>query len=619
MPHVRLSVIIALLLFAASAYADWPNLRGPHYSGVSDENGLASSWPANGPPVLWRAELGQGYSSFACSGDRVYTLDQSRSAECVACLDVRTGREIWRRGIDLPWKFDSDLPGPRSTPTLAGGRVYYAGAFGVAGCLDARNGSPIWSFNVTETFRGEGTFFGYACSPLVEGGRVFLSAGGRDAAVVALDAKTGSVLWTSGSGPASYASAMPITVGGRRQIVVSLMNVIEGLDPATGNRLWESRGSKGYDEHTAQPLWEEPWLLAPTSFRLGSRCFRLDASGLTPAWQGRVLSNDFVSSVARGGLVYGFDLEDMQPTGERPAAGRFKCIEIATGKVRWQAKETGMASVVAADGKLILWNESGELILARETPERYEEMGRAPIFYNEVCWTAPAFDRGRLFLRAQNQAACVWLADSPPPTTPLKPLPRPAPYHRTFSIWRGSSLLVPVSSDLCRWFAWSLGGVFLPAILLGGLAGRLRSANAARAVFSVAALALGVTAVWPLSRIEGQFVFTWPAALYLACFLALVASMGSKEGGRRARIASLIAGLSFVALCVGYYLLCRNLFLLAGYGFLTGLAIAAPVTVFAAARARRSSRPVVQLLWVLASFTVFFWAAGCFTLWRTRL
>ncbi|NQT85761.1 PQQ-binding-like beta-propeller repeat protein, partial [bacterium] len=170
----HLTAIVCVLAFCGSACAaDWPHLRGPRYDGSSDETGIVDSWPAEGPPVLWHIELGQGYSGFVVGGDRAYTQMQSLKGQFVVCLEAGTGREVWRHRTGWPWEPDGDWPGPMATPTVSGGRLYFVDAFGLAGCLDARDGRLLWSLNVTKTFKGRGTEYGYACSPLVEGGKVF--------------------------------------------------------------------------------------------------------------------------------------------------------------------------------------------------------------------------------------------------------------------------------------------------------------------------------------------------------------------------------------------------------------------------------------------------------------
>ena len=194
--------------------AGWPNLRGPDYRGVSAESDLADSWPPEGPPVLWTEELGRGYSSLAAAGNRVYTLGQTMTEQYLVAMDADTGRRIWEHRCGWPFDPAGMYPGPRATPTWCDGRIYFATPDGLVECLDDATGRALWSVNVNKKFAGRGTDFGYSCSPLLEQGKVILPVGGPGPSIVALDARTGETVWTSGDEPASYCTAMPITFRG---------------------------------------------------------------------------------------------------------------------------------------------------------------------------------------------------------------------------------------------------------------------------------------------------------------------------------------------------------------------------------------------------------------------
>jgi len=630
-----IAAAVAALIAARALAADWPHLRGPTYDAVSPETGLADSWPADGPPVLWCIDLGQGFSGFAAVGDRLYTQVQWRSGQHVVCLDAATGRRIWRRRYGWPWKPDSHWPGPMATPTVSDGRVYFAGALGLVGCLRARDGRMRWSINVTETFKGRGTEYGYACSPLVEDGRVFVPVGGEGASVVALDADDGSVVWRSGDWPASYSPAFPITAGGRRQIVVYLQNVVVGFDPHDGRVLWQHRLSDGYDEHAAWPVYQEPYLLTAAAFRGGATVLRVGGGSPQVAWHSRALSNDVASSLVLDGCVYGFDLHDFQPRPGRAAAGLFKCLDLATGRLRWATDRVGHTTLIAADGKLVLWTESGDLVLARASAEAYEELARTRVFGGEVCWTAPALHGRRLFVRNHARAACLWLGDArelaadrrPATTASLARQPGRAPER---SVWSGRALYAPTVALMRRWFGWSMVGVMVPAaavaLVVWAVArrrGRDRALGWARAAFAVTGFLFGVGGTVLFSRLAGEFVFTWPAALFAAFQATAFVAAGARYGGgspmKRARWRSRAAILGLAALCGGYACLCRELGVMMGYGFLAGMIPAFPVSALAGWRMRVRRRVWADLVWTGVAFSAYFWASAAFTVWKTHL
>jgi outer membrane protein assembly factor BamB len=636
------ALLVVPLVAGGAAAGDWPHLRGPSWSGTSDETGLADAWPAEGPPVLWHADMGQGFSGFVVAGGRAYTQAQWRSGQHVVCLDADTGRRLWQRRTGWPWRMEGHWPGPMATPTLTGDRLYFAGAYGLVGCMQARDGRLLWSRNVTEEFGGRGTEYGYACSPLVLDGKVYLPVGGKGAAVVALDAADGALVWRAGDWLASYTPCLLISVGGRRQVLAYLQNVVAAFDPETGGVLWSHRISEGYDEHAAWPLYHEPNLVVARAFGGGATCLRFGPAGGPPevAWETRDFSNDVLSGVALDGAVYGFDLHDFQAQRNRQARGVLRCLDLATGAVRWTAADVPHASVVAADGKLVLWTETGTLILARASAEGYDELARTPVFAGEVCWTAPALADGRLYLRTHTQAACVWLGrpealGARQPVTVASRLARARPAGQATAgvprrdVWRGRALYAPTWRHLTTWFLYTLAAVLGPAAALALVVLLLvrdeepaRRQRAARLAFAATAVALGAAGTWVLSRAAGAFIFTWPAVVFVVYHATALAAAGGQRGrtseARRRRWAArgAIGGLALV--CLAYAWLCRHFGVMMGYGFLAGLVPAFPAAAVAAWRMERRPHPARDLAWTLVAFAAWFWASAAFTVWKTH-
>ena len=621
-------LLMGLGIVSASA-ADWPHVRGPAYNAVSTETGLAESWPEGGPPELWRVRLGQGYSGLVVVGERVYTQMQSAAGQFVVCLDAATGRRLWRHRYGFAWQADSDWPGPYATPTVVGNRVYFVGCRGLAGCLRARDGRRLWAVNVTEKFEGEGTEYGYACSPLVEGGRVFLPVGGEGASVVALSAADGSVAWQSGDEPASYSPACPVTVGGRRQIATFLQNEVIGWDPATGRQLWSYRWSESYDEHAAWPVYEEPYLLTAAAFRGGAAVLRLAADGTAElAWRSKVLSNDIFSSLVLDGHIYGFDLHDFQPRHTRSARGQLKCIRLATGEVRWATDRTGHANVLAADGKLILFNDLGELILARATPERYQELCRSRVFSGGVCWTAPSLSGKRLFVRNPREAVCLYLGDPAELGSTARPRRAaeaggPTLWDRYVATCVGEALYAPSPAEAARWFGYCVGAVLLPAVAAGLAVARLvprGGATVGGAVMLAAAFVLGALGTVALSAWTGAFTFTWPVCVFAAYQAVLWGGARARRAGAVGRWASRASMMALVGVCGVYVWACRSEALPnvpIGPGFLVGLLPALPMAVVAGRRLASGASARWAALWTGLSFAVYFWGSALFTIWRT--
>ncbi len=623
---------------------DWPHHRGPHYNSVSDETGLADSWPPSGPPLLWRTKIGRGYSGMIAVGDRVYTQTQTLSGQSVVCMEADTGRPIWEHQYGWPYEAAGMYPGPRATPSWHSGRVYFAAPDGLVGALTARDGRLLWSVNVNQKFAGRGTGFGYSSIPLVEDGKVILPVGGPGASVVALDALTGSTVWASGDELASYSSVIPIQLGGRRRIVALLQNALTVLDPDTGQILWKRRYSTGYDEHSTLPLYEEPYLMVARPFRHGAEAYRLevpetDSGEASPklavkvVWQGNQMSNDVASSVLVDGHVYGFDLRDVQARAHRPSRGEFKCLELATGKVLWSTARPGHASVIAADGKLILFNDCGEAILARVSPAGYVELGRTQVFRDEICWTAPALARGRLYLRSPSSVACLDVGRPQgldtrqlAPANAAGEVRRAAPRNLMALVGKEREYPFdpPDLEELVRWYGWSTA-ILLAAAAVAGLLQAMvrfgwpeRTTWTGRAAFWCSAMLLGAVATPAINRSSEEFVFTWPVCVFAIHQLTLTAIVGAgrqpdRSGPRWVSVAALGA---MVAICLFYFLASRRLGLAVTWVFLVGLAPSWPVAVPAAYRLSRPGNLWRDAAWAMVSFTAYFWVSGAFSLVR---
>ena len=635
---------------AADSGLGWPHLRGPNYDAISDETDLADSWPAEGPPVLWTLELGQGYSGFVAMGNRVFTQTQSLTRQAVVCLDADTGREIWRHRYDLPYDPAGMYPGPRATPTWHDGRIYFADPDGLLGCLQASDGQSIWKVNINEKFAGRGTEFGYSCSPLVEDGRVIMPVGGVKAGVVALNADNGSTAWTSGSKPASYCSALPITFRGRRLVVAFLENSLAIFDLATGKLLYEDRMSWGYNEHAAAPLYDEPYLVLACPFGSGAECFRIepdetatDGDGpamldLKSVWYGE-LSNDTASSVLYDGHIYGFDLQDVQAKAHRPSKGKFKCLELTTGDVCWESEAPGHATVLVADGKLVLFNDRGEVLLVRASPVGYEELARAEVFSGEICWTAPTLHRGFLYLRSPTQAVCLYVGHAEnlnqeqlARARPTSEIPKGGHFDLSWLAGGERQYMfdLPDMPELWRWYVFSVLGVLLPAGVLGSLTHLLTwlkwpaaASRSGRLVFWSSLFLFGAFGSAVYNRFHDEFVFTWIVCLVVAhqVVLNVVVRSGKPREGElgRPRLASALATIFFVGVCLSYYLLCRRFSMAVLWPFLLGFIPCWPLAVPAAYRLQRPGHPIRDFLWATATFSALYWSVGGFLLWKATV
>lgn len=639
----RTALFVGMLLDSALFAADWPQLRGPTHDGHSAESSIAESWPVNGPPVLWAKEIGAGYSSFAVDGDRAFTLAQSLHQQFVLCLDANTGETIWTHRYALP--FEGGLyPGPRSTPAVSGDRVVFATPDGVIGCVRASDGGSIWQSDVHRRFRGKGTDFGYSASPLVIDDLVIVPVGGHGASVVALRLSDGEVVWQSGDSPASYATPIPIEWQGHKLVIALLENSLAAFDRQTGELWFEVELSNGYDEHSAQPLYREPHLFIAAPFKAGARLFELVADEATGRcrpkriWESFQLSNDVASSVLAGDVVFGFDLKEAQSRRNRPSRGEFRCVDWLTGKVHWSDSHVGQANAIVVGDKLLLFNDAGELMLARVSGESYQELARTKVFDGEVSWTLPAFSNGQMFVRSQSQAVCLFLGDhasgESSPTLTVRDIPKQTRFDPTSLVGgeREFPAMTPEWRELRAWFGWSALLIFVSGVAAGGFGVLLRvviarlrplpckpSATLRRVLFFGGVVGTSVVSGPWLNARSATYVFLWPLTLWVGFQLAVLASCGAR-GSRFvsvARLRSYLTGFAFIGLCGGYYHLTRLLGLATEWSFLVGFLPSLPVAYFVAKTLSKSGRScwLSDAAWSLVSFTAYFWSSAAFVKW----
>jgi outer membrane protein assembly factor BamB len=389
------ALVACLSLLAA---ADWPQFRGPARDGVSAETGFAKTWPASGPPELWRRPLGDGYSGITVAGDRLFTMFASGDKELAVALDAATGQEAWRREVGRP--FDSEYFGPRSTPAHDEGLVFVLGSRAQLYALSAADGSVAWHVDLPEVYGAKLPQWGAASSPLVEGDRVIVDVGGRSgASVVAFDKKTGSEVWRTGNDKAGYSAPIAITVAGKRQIVCLTGTKLAGFAAADGAPLWQVAWETSYDVNAATPIHVPPdKIFVSTGYDVGAALYKLAPDGerfvAERVWASRELRNRFSSSVHHGGYIYGFDEKNL------------KCVHARTGQVAWSERDLGHGSLFWADGHLIALGDAGTLVILEATPQAYTERARAQVFEGRT-WTVPTLAGGRLYLRDLKQIVAL--------------------------------------------------------------------------------------------------------------------------------------------------------------------------------------------------------------------
>jgi outer membrane protein assembly factor BamB len=409
---------VALLAIGLSITAtplrakDWPQWRGPNRDGKSQETGLLKEWPKGGPKLLWQQKnIGGGYSTPAVVGDRIYLLsNEGLENEFAQALSAKDGSRAWSKPIGKVGnpKQDPNYPAARSTPTVVGDVLYALGSDGDLVCLETVGGKERWRKSLRADFGGKPGEWAYAESPLVDGEAVICTPGGSEATVVALNRKSGDVLWkcpVPGGDEAAYASAIVFEAVGVKQYVQFLQNGLVSVDAKTGKFLWRhDKTAKGSPAVIITPLADNGHIY--------SGAYRVGGGSIKPVMKdGAVKIEEIYFSpklpVGIGGVVKVADYL-FGSTGQG-----LLCVEFKTGEIKWEERALGPASWLFADGRLYLHGENGDVAIIEPSPEAYREKGRftppeQPKRANQMekAWSYPVIANGRLYIRDVGSLWC---------------------------------------------------------------------------------------------------------------------------------------------------------------------------------------------------------------------
>ncbi len=443
-----LTALLVMTFFSTARADDWPQWLGPRRDSIWREPGLATAIPAAGLPVKWRVPVAGGYSGPAVADGRVYVMDYvAREGELVngpndrtlragterlLCLDAATGRLLWKHEYDCPYSI-SYASGPRCTPTVADGRVYALGAEGNLACLDAATGRLLWSKDFKTDYAAPTPIWGFCGHPLVEGDLLVCLVGGPGSVAVAFDRVTGAERWKALTASESgYCPPTMIESAGARQLVIWDADNLNALDPATGRVLWSQPLKPMYGMSIMAPqVADTPRgqvLFASGIGRVAALyALAADAPAARLLWRGEPKSAVFCANATpfiAGDTLYGCDCDTGMLTAVALDDGRrlWETLEPTTGGERRSKHGTaflvrqaeGVAGDPAGTTRTWIFSETGDLILARLSPEKYEELGRTRLldptnecFGREVVWSHPAFANGCILVRNDREVVCV--------------------------------------------------------------------------------------------------------------------------------------------------------------------------------------------------------------------
>ncbi len=402
MPLYRFSVpglfLFVLFLGALNCAAeDWFRWRGPDGDGISRETDWKCDWTDGAPDIAWSRSVGTGFSSVVVKDGRVFTLGHVDDQDIVYCINAADGEVVWT--FNYPAELDDrDFEGgPISTPTVDGDRVYVMGRAGELFCLQISDGSKLWGINVADEAEVRLPGWGFSAAPLVISDRLLLNVGESG---VLVDKHSGDLIWSSDDRECGYASPVLIPGSDLTAAVIASGKAFIGVDVQSGEQLWAERWLTSFNCNAADPIFHDGKMFLSSGYNRGAALF--DISGKTPEliWKSKEMKNQIHTSILYQGFLYGID-------GDMETGARLRCMDWATGEVRWSVDDLRPGGLAMADGKLLLLTEPGELIIAPATPDGWEPIARGQVLDGKS-WTSPVLSGGRIFCRSiQGQLVCV--------------------------------------------------------------------------------------------------------------------------------------------------------------------------------------------------------------------
>ena len=404
-----LSITSGICFAAGNVQAeDWPQWRGPNRDGKSADTGLLKEWPAEGPTLAWKATgLGQGLSNMSVAAGRLFTMGDKGGAGYVMALAPADGKILWATKVGAAGSTDPaewNHPGPRCTPTVSGDLVFALNAFGEMICVTAADGKEQWRKDLRKDFGGKPPTWGYSESLLVDGEQVVVTPGGSQGAMVAMDKRTGRVLWQSRdfTDEAHYSSIVPADIGDTRQYVQLTAASVVGISAKDGSVLWQAP-RKGNVAVIPTPVVEGNLVYVTSGYGAGSNLFKVTSNAgkfsVEQVYANRAMAVHHGGVVKVGESLYGYS-----------DSKGFTCQNFQTGAVVWSDKEKIKKCCVSyADGRLYCREEeSGGMVLLDATPTGYQEKGRfvQPDRAKEMAWPHPTIANGKLYLRDQETLLC---------------------------------------------------------------------------------------------------------------------------------------------------------------------------------------------------------------------
>lgn len=393
----KLLILFILLSLATSdtSAQSFNNWRGPARDGHYPDRGLLKQWPANGPRLNWVFEnLGIGFSSPVIANGKVYVTGMEGDMGFVYILS-KNG--VLEKKYPYGKEDTGSYPGTRSTPTIVGNLMYLATSQGEFFCMDLNTGRKLWSVNLFSDLDGRNIRWGFTENVIIDGDLIFVSPGGTKHNIVALNRRTGALVWTNDTkdGVSAYCSPLIINHHGRKMLITMMANDVVALEPATGRFIWSFPYANQRNIHPNTPIYHNGDLYVFSGYGKGGYKLRISRDGnrVTRVWENILLDNQLGGVVLIDGFIYG--------AGDRNR--RWFGVNWATGEVVSESREIDKGTVIAADGMMFAYTERGELALLKPNKGKIEVVSKTNITHgSNQHWAHIVINNGVLYVRRGN-------------------------------------------------------------------------------------------------------------------------------------------------------------------------------------------------------------------------
>ncbi len=387
--------IILMLFFSNINAQEISQWRGPNRDGIYPEKNLLTQWPEGGPKLLWKYEnLGIGYTSAAVTTTKVYITGTTDSTSYLYAFN-HSGELLWKKLLGKEWTVN--FPGVRSSPLIYDGLGYVLSGLGVVSCFDAESGNILWKVDLYKQYNGREVKFGITENFLIDGDKLFCTPGGEENNVIALNRKTGELIWKSkGVGEVSaYCSPRIIEYKGTRYLLTITAKSIISLNPENGVLVWSHDLQYPDGIHSNTPIFRDGYIFAMNGWDYGSVMLKLsdDGKSVTEVWRSKLFDLEHGGVILMGDNIYGSDW----------ATKNFSCVDWKTGEVKYSVKTIFPASVITADGLIYCYTYTGEVLLIKPLERGFEVVSNFKVEGVKRDHIAiPVIDKGRLFIRYAN-------------------------------------------------------------------------------------------------------------------------------------------------------------------------------------------------------------------------